>query len=229
MPSTDLATRALIVALKSPLYGKTSVEIEVQTGVKERTINNIYARAIKAGFDPNARPMIICNEWLADKPRSGRPAKLGDELNQIVTEKVSTDRYGREKSAAQIADEISQSGAILVSESTAVISSDETAVVLLQRRGGYRIWRKPEEALVKSCIRERWKGYTEFMFWGCFTYNRKGPCHAWGPETAAQRKAANAAIAALNEELELVKQAEWELENGMERLGLRNLPGRKPQ
>lgn len=118
MPSTDLATRALIVALKSPLYGKTSVEIEVQTGVKERTINNIYARAIKAGFDPNARPMIICNEWLADKPRSGRPAKLGDELNQIVTEKVSTDRYGREKSAAQIADEISQSGAILVSEST---------------------------------------------------------------------------------------------------------------
>ncbi|KAK6818968.1 hypothetical protein PG995_009160 [Apiospora arundinis] len=206
MPSTDLATRALIVALKSPLCGKTSVEIEAQIGVKERTINNIYARAIKAGFDPNARPMIICNEWLADKPRSGRPAKLGDELNQIVTEKVSTDRYGREKSAAQIADEISQSGAILVSEST--YSS------------------KGEEAIESGGSLKRLLSRA--------VYARDGrvipsSCHAWGPETAAQRKAANAAIAALNEELELVKQAEWELENGMERHGLRNLPGRKPQ
>ena len=45
-----------------------------------------------------------------------------------------------------------------------VIWSDETSVVLNHRRGGYRIWRTPEEKLCKSCIRERWKGYSEFMF-----------------------------------------------------------------
>jgi hypothetical protein len=45
-----------------------------------------------------------------------------------------------------------------------VIWSDETSIVLNHRRGGYRIWRKADEALLKSCIRERWKGYSEFMF-----------------------------------------------------------------
>jgi len=69
-----------------------------------------------------------------------------------------------------------------------VIFSDETSVVLNHRRGGYRVWRKSDERLVKSCIRERWKGYSEFMFWGCFSYNKKGPCHVWRPETAKQKK-----------------------------------------
>ena len=52
-----------------------------------------------------------------------------------------------------------------------VIWSDETSVLLGLRRGGYRIWRGADEALVSSCIRERWKGYQEFMFWGCYSYN----------------------------------------------------------
>ena len=42
--------------------------------------------------------------------------------------------------------------------------SDETSVVLGLRRGGWRIWRGADEGLVKSCIRERWKGYQEFVF-----------------------------------------------------------------
>ena len=54
-----------------------------------------------------------------------------------------------------------------------VIWSDETAVVLLHRRGRYRIWRKADEATVKKCIRERWKGYSEFMFWGCLLMIRE--------------------------------------------------------
>ena len=45
-----------------------------------------------------------------------------------------------------------------------MIWSDETSVVLLHRRGGYKIWRKADEAFVRSCIRERRKGYLEFMF-----------------------------------------------------------------
>ena len=71
-----------------------------------------------------------------------------------------------------------------------VIWSDETSVVLNHRRGGYRIWRAADERFVKSCIRSRWKGYSEFMFWGCFSYDKKGPCHIWQPETAVERKKA---------------------------------------
>ena len=26
--------------------------------------------------------------------------------------------------------------------------------------------------------------------WGCFTYDKKGPCHIWLPETAAEKKLA---------------------------------------
>jgi hypothetical protein len=83
-----------------------------------------------------------------------------------------------------------------------VIWTDETAIVLLHRRGGYRVWRKVDEAVVKSCIRERWKGYSEFMFWGCFTYEKKGPCHCWTPETKQEKEEAARKIDELNEELE---------------------------
>src|SRR5437588_874331 len=29
------------------------------------------------------------------------------------------------------------------------------------------------------------------MFWGCFSYDKKGPMHIWQKETAAQRRAAS--------------------------------------
>jgi hypothetical protein len=58
-----------------------------------------------------------------------------------------------------------------------VIWSDETSVIINHRRSGYRVWRTSEEKFVKSCIRERWKGFAKFQFWGCFTYDSKGPCH----------------------------------------------------
>lgn len=93
-----------------------------------------------------------------------------------------------------------------------VIWSDETSVVLCKWRGGYRIWRAADERVVKSCIRERWKGYSEFLFWGCFSYDEKGPCHVWWPETAAQKKQAKLEIDALNLTIEPVLQARWEEE-----------------
>ncbi|KAK4106672.1 hypothetical protein N658DRAFT_394778, partial [Parathielavia hyrcaniae] len=52
-PNTDIATRALIVTLKSPFGGKTSAEISEETGISVRQINRIYARAIERGFEPN--------------------------------------------------------------------------------------------------------------------------------------------------------------------------------
>ena len=110
-----------------------------------------------------------------------------------------------------------------------VIWSDETSVILGHRRGSIRVWRTPEEPFEKSVIRRRWKGYSEFMFWGCFTYDKIGPCHIYRAETAAEKEASQKEINELNEALESEKRKEWELSNGVRRLGLRNLPGRKPK
>ncbi|KAJ0130726.1 Uncharacterized protein HZ326_26184 [Fusarium oxysporum f. sp. albedinis] len=271
---TDIATRALVVTLKAPNGGaKTTAQIHLITGLPERTINQIYSRAIDRGFEPNESPLRLINAWLEDAPRSGRPPKRTDENRDLIIAKVSTDRFGREKTLADISGELSSQG-IEISAATiarilksagykktkptrkpgltvamkkerlewciahkdwsledwkAVIWSDETSVVLLHRRGGYRIWRLPEERFLRSCIRERWKGSSEFMFWGCFSYDKKGPFHCWSPETSKEKKEAEEAIQAMNAELEPVMKEKWELENGMRRLGLRNLPGKKPE
>lgn len=110
-----------------------------------------------------------------------------------------------------------------------MIWSDETSVVLNHQRGGYCIWRRADEAFVRSCTRERWKGYLEFMFWGCFTYNDEGPCHCWIPETKQEKKGAEIEISKMNEELEPILREEWELAMGVRRMSLRNLLGTKPQ
>lgn len=67
------------------------------------------------------------------------------------------------------------------------------------------------------------------MFWGCFSYDKKGPCHCWGPETAKQKKLAKEEIEKMNEELEPILQREWELSTSMRRLNLRQqTAGPKP-
>jgi hypothetical protein len=67
------------------------------------------------------------------------------------------------------------------------------------------------------------------MFWGCFSYDKKGPCHCWTPETNKEKEAASAWIDELNKKLEPIKKAKWELKNSIRRLNLRNKPGRRPQ
>jgi hypothetical protein len=79
-----------------------------------------------------------------------------------------------------------------------VIWFDETSVVLGQRRGQRRVWRQKEQKFAKRKVRKRWKGFKEFMFWDCFTYDLKGPCHIWEDETGAEKAAAKAKLNALN-------------------------------
>lgn len=111
----------------------------------------------------------------------------------------------------------------------AVIWSDETSVVLGHRRGGHRVWRTSEEAYNIHVKRTRWKGHSEFMFWGCFTYDKKGPFHIWRAETAAQKKAAEADLEARNALIEENNKAVWELATAMDRVNLnRRVGGRKP-
>ena len=91
-----------------------------------------------------------------------------------------------------------------------VIWTDETSIVLGSRRGvRRRIWRRANEQLAPSCIRRRWSGYSEFMFWGSFTYERKGPMHIWNKETLAEKIQADADLAARNKVLEPVAKRLW--------------------
>lgn len=83
---TDIATRAMIIGLKSS--GKTSTEVSELTKISVRTMNDIYARAIKRGFDPNLRPLEICDAYLADAPQSGRPKKQTTEARDKILSKV---------------------------------------------------------------------------------------------------------------------------------------------
>ncbi|KAL6402750.1 hypothetical protein AUP68_14086 [Ilyonectria robusta] len=95
MPRTDIATRALVVSLKSPTGGKTTSEVAGITGLSPRTINEIYSRAISRGFDPNLRPMILHDEYLHNAPASGRPKKQTDEAqDQILVKRWDRD-FGR--------------------------------------------------------------------------------------------------------------------------------------
>ncbi|KAK7190291.1 hypothetical protein PSPO01_04012 [Paraphaeosphaeria sporulosa] len=252
--------------------GTTNAEINHITHIPIRSIRSIYSRAIERGFDPDERPLQVQNSYLEDAPRSGRPTKQPN-ISESVINSVRTDRYGREKSYADLAGDLSQKG-VNVSSTTVwrvlkiagfkktkptrkpgltkkmraerlnwclqhkdwtiedwnnVIWSDETSVVLLYRRGGYRVWRKVDKAFVRSCIRERWKGYSEFMFWGCFSYDEKGPCHCWLLETKAKKEEATKEIERLNQELEPIMKEKWEIENSMRRLSLHIQPGRQPQ
>jgi hypothetical protein len=111
-----------------------------------------------------------------------------------------------------------------------VIWSDETSVILGHRRGGIRVWRKSAEKYDKTCMTRRWKGSSEFMFWGCFSYNKKGPFHIWKSETATEKKEATLFIDKWNADHKQEAKAEWELNTAMNRLGIaRNRGGKKPQ
>jgi len=59
-------------------------------------------------------------------------------------------------------------------------------------------------------IRQRWKGFSEFMFWGSFNYYEKGPCHIWKPETAAEKKALKEDLDRRNTEVVAEHKRIWE-------------------
>ena len=110
-----------------------------------------------------------------------------------------------------------------------VIWTDETSVCLGARRGKKRVWRTSKEKYKESCIRTRYKGFSEFMFWGCFSYDKKGPMHIWKNETKQEKAIAEREIDQINKRLEPIKRAEWEITNNMRRMTLRNRPGKKPE
>lgn len=66
------------------------------------------------------------------------------------------------------------------------------------------------------------------MFWGSFSWDHKGPCHIWRPETKQEKEFAIKELETINKSLEPKMREEWELRTGISRLGLRNREGPKP-
>jgi hypothetical protein len=67
------------------------------------------------------------------------------------------------------------------------------------------------------------------MFWGCFSWDKKGPYHMWKKETAQEKKQADQELLDLNTAFEPILRTEWELNNEMRRINLRRRPaGKKP-
>ena len=63
------------------------------------------------------------------------------------------------------------------------------------------------------------------MFWGCFSYDYKGPCYIWKTETAQEKIAAEKEFTKLNKALEPIAKIEWELATSMRRVNLNRRPG----
>ena len=110
-----------------------------------------------------------------------------------------------------------------------IIWTDETSVILGHRRGSNRVWRRSFECYDPTVIRRRFKHASEFMFWGCFSYHAKGPCHIYQTENAAAKKLAEKELKIINRHREEAAREEWELNNAFTRLQLRPRPGRKPK
>jgi hypothetical protein len=94
-----------------------------------------------------------------------------------------------------------------------VIFSDKAAIVVSAKRGQQNISRMAgqEERYHPDCIKRRYNNYSEAMFWACFTYDHKGPCHIYYPETAEQKAENEERIERLNEE-EIIEECRAEFE-----------------
>jgi len=111
MPYHDTATRAQALALK--VFRATNTQIEAQTGLTRKVVNQIIDRAIEQGFDPRAEQPTILNSHVATAPKSKRPEKQS-QVKESVLAKVQRNRYGHKKTYAHIANELDGISAITV-------------------------------------------------------------------------------------------------------------------
>jgi hypothetical protein len=80
-----------------------------------------------------------------------------------------------------------------------VIFSNEASVIVSAKYGQQNISRFSNERYHEDCIKRRYNNYLEAMFWGCFTYDFKGPCHIYYRKTAEQKEHYEEQINTLNE------------------------------
>ena len=72
------------------------------------------------------------------------------------------------------------------------------------------MWRMKEEVHHVHVISRRWKGFSEFMWWSAFSYDKKGPYHIWEKETKEEKAAYKADIDARNRARYEMDKRKWE-------------------
>ena len=91
-----------------------------------------------------------------------------------------------------------------------MIFTDETSVQKGGVRGRRRVWRKKDKAHNIHVIARRWKGFSEFMWWSCFSYNEKGPYHIWEKETKEEKAACKLDIKTRNKAKYEMDKRKWQ-------------------
>ena len=86
-----------------------------------------------------------------------------------------------------------------------VVYCDETAVRVGELRGQQWITILDEEEWHPDCVQHRYKGFTELMFWGCYTAEVRGPCYMFNKESIDEKKVAQKDLADKNSDY-LVQQ-----------------------
>ena len=60
-----------------------------------------------------------------------------------------------------------------------VVFSDKASILVGEHRGLQNLSRTLDERYHPHVIERRYNNYSEAMFWGCFSYDYKGPCHIY--------------------------------------------------
>lgn len=87
-----------------------------------------------------------------------------------------------------------------------VVHCDETSVRVGETRGQIWVTRTKDEAYHRDCVDARYRGYTELMFWGCYTSELRGPSYMFGKETAGEKASHQADLDEKNTDYHIQQQ-----------------------
>ncbi|KAF2811080.1 uncharacterized protein BDZ99DRAFT_386542, partial [Mytilinidion resinicola] len=99
----DNATRAQALTLKA--MNVPSDQITAITGMSERTIRDVWKRAIDRGWNPQ-QSLKVLDIYVQDAPRSGRPTVQTPRKIAKMEKLITKSRAGRELNTYQLAEEV---------------------------------------------------------------------------------------------------------------------------
>ena len=112
-----------------------------------------------------------------------------------------------------------------------VVWTDETPAQLNAMRGKTRVTCTAEERYNDENMDNKWAKYSEFQFWGAFSWYERGPCHIYQTETAQQKKEAQEVIDQINQNEAPAREKQWDGVQALLELSRNRKPrkGCKPQ
>ena len=71
--------------------------------------------------------------------------------------------------------------------------------------------------------------FSKFMFWNCFSYDKKNFCHIFKDETMKKRKLIKKIINEMNKRLKSIMKIEWKFNNAIRKFVLQNVKKMKSE